>query len=77
MKRKIFRSEDIIIKDQPIEIIDDATREMLKKKSLEARKSKSDGIKLNTEKDEEGNVNAIEITCTCGEVIRIGLRYDG
>lgn len=75
MKKKIYRSEDIIIKDQPIEIIDEATKKLLSLKSLEAKKNKSGGVKLNMLKDEEGNVNIIEITCVCGEVIRVGLRY--
>lgn len=75
MKRKIYRSEDIIIKDQPIEIVDDATKKILKAKTLEALKNKSAGVVLNVEKDAEGNVNAISITCKCGEVIKVGLRY--
>lgn len=76
MKRKIYRSEDIIIKDMPVEIIDEATQKLREIQNLEAKKSKSGGVKIGMEKDAEGTVTAIEITCSCGEVIRVGLRYE-
>lgn len=75
MKKRLVKSEELIIRNVPIEISDAAELNRREKAELERRK-RQQPPRLSVEKDDNNNITGVEVTCSCGEVIKLALRYD-